>query len=185
MRGNTFIPLSFLDQILSAAFLSKISKLFWRWKLTSIRLIWHPAKLMESHKKMLNGGVKEEHFSCSHSSCQWGLKRLSLYICILYRNEIWIWLKKSTCRVVYQWCKRLGARDLPETHHHGFLAKKFQINGISNALLQLNLHETNLLFRYLSHHLTWHCLLIYSFFPVFTSSCLLRSWNCSALIWKS
>ena len=24
-------------------------------------------------------------------------------------------------------------------------------------LFQLNLHETDLLFRYLSHHLTWHC----------------------------
>ena len=27
--------------------------------------------------------------------------------------------------------------------------------------LQLNLHQTNLLFRYLSHHLTWHCSSIY------------------------
>ena len=36
----------------------------------------------------------------------------------------------------------------------------------------LNLH---LLFQYLSHHLTWNCLLIYGVFPVFTSSCLLRS----------
>ena len=27
--------------------------------------------------------------------------------------------------------------------------------------LQLNLHETNLLFQYLSHHLTWHCSSIY------------------------
>ena len=35
MRGDTFISW-FLDQILSAEFLSKISKLFWRWKLTSI-----------------------------------------------------------------------------------------------------------------------------------------------------
>ena len=51
MRGDTFISLSFLDQILSAEFLSKISKLFWRWKLTSIGLIWHPAKLIESYKK--------------------------------------------------------------------------------------------------------------------------------------
>ena len=25
------------------------------------------------------------------------------------------------------------------------------------CLVQLNLNETNLLFRYLSHHLTWHC----------------------------
>ena len=29
--------------------------------------------------------------------------------------------------------------------------------------LQLNLHETDLLSRYLSHHFTWHCLLIYGF----------------------
>ena len=25
------------------------------------------------------------------------------------------------------------------------------------SVVQLNLHETNLLFQYLSHHLTWHC----------------------------
>ena len=31
--------------------------------------------------------------------------------------------------------------------------------------VQLNLHETDLLFWYLSHHLTWHCLLIYGFSP--------------------
>ena len=43
------------------------------------------------------------------------------------------------------------------------------------TLSQLNLHETDLLFRYLSHHLTWHCLLIYEFSPVFPSSCLLWS----------
>ena len=30
MRGDAFISLSFLDQILSAEFLSKIPKLFWR-----------------------------------------------------------------------------------------------------------------------------------------------------------
>jgi hypothetical protein len=34
MREGTIHPLSFLDQILSAEFISKISKLFWRWKLT-------------------------------------------------------------------------------------------------------------------------------------------------------
>ena len=37
MRGDIFISLSFLDQILLAAFLSK---LFCRWKLASIGLIW-------------------------------------------------------------------------------------------------------------------------------------------------
>ena len=73
MRGDTFISWFFLDQILSGEFLSKVSKLFSRWKLPSIGLIWHPAKLFESYKKMPLGGAKDEHFSCFHSSCQWGL----------------------------------------------------------------------------------------------------------------
>ena len=64
MMGDTFISFWFLDQILSAELLSKISKLFWRWKLTSVELIWHPAKLIESYKKMPLGGAKDEHFSC-------------------------------------------------------------------------------------------------------------------------
>ena len=34
--------------------------------------------------------------------------------------------------------------------------------------VQLNLQETDLSFRYLSHHLTWHCLLIYGFPPFFS-----------------
>ena len=74
MRRDTFISLSFLDQIMSAGFLSKISKLFGRWKSSSIRLIWHPAKVIESYKKMPLGGAKDEHFSCFHSSCHWGLR---------------------------------------------------------------------------------------------------------------
>ena len=32
--------------------------------------------------------------------------------------------------------------------------------------IQLNLHETDLFFRYLSHHLTWHFLLISGSFPI-------------------
>ena len=35
-----------------------------------------------------------------------------------------------------------------------------------SKLIQLNLHETNLLYQYLSHHLTWHCLWISGFLPV-------------------
>ena len=55
-----------VDQNLSAEFLSKNLKLFWRWKLTSIELIWHHDKLIHSYKK-------DEQFSCFHSSCQLGL----------------------------------------------------------------------------------------------------------------
>ena len=58
MREGTFIPLYFLDWILSAEY-------FWRWKWTSIGLIWHPDKVIESYKKSPQaGGAKDEHFSC-------------------------------------------------------------------------------------------------------------------------
>ena len=42
--------LSFLDQILAAEFLPKISKFFWWWK---IWIIWCPAKLFVSYEKCL------------------------------------------------------------------------------------------------------------------------------------
>ena len=71
--GDTFIPLFFLDQFLSAEFLSKISQLCWQWKWTFIKLIWKPAKLIESYKHC---GAKDEHFSCFHSSCQWRLRQV-------------------------------------------------------------------------------------------------------------
>ena len=35
------------------------------------------------------------------------------------------------------------------------------------VMLQLNLHETDLLFRYLSHHLTWHCSSMYEDLHIF------------------
>ena len=70
MRGDTFMSLSFLDQILSAEFLSKNSKPFWKWKLPSLGLIWHPAKLIESYKK-----YTYEYFSCFHSSYRLGLSK--------------------------------------------------------------------------------------------------------------
>ena len=34
--------------------------------------------------------------------------------------------------------------------------------------------------RPISYHWTWHCLLICGFFPIFTSSCMFWSQNCSA-----
>ena len=55
--GDIFIPLSFLDQILSAELCSNISKLFWRWKFTSIGLFWHHAQLIESYKSCPLGAL--------------------------------------------------------------------------------------------------------------------------------
>ena len=69
MRECFFQPLSFLDQNFS----QKISKLLWRWKLTSIGLIWDPNKFIESDKKVPLDGAKDEHFSYFYSSCQLGL----------------------------------------------------------------------------------------------------------------
>ena len=55
LREGIFHPLSFLDQIFSPEFLSKIYKLFGNEN-------WHPAKLIEPYKKMLLGGAIDEHF---------------------------------------------------------------------------------------------------------------------------
>ena len=59
--SHVLFGLDFVSWILVQTFQS-----FGRWKLTSIRLIWHPVKLSE-----LLGGAKEEHFSCFPSSGQW------------------------------------------------------------------------------------------------------------------
>ena len=56
MRGDTFISLYFLDQILSAEFLSTIPKLFFGGE------NWHPAKLIESYKKYSYMAVKMSIF---------------------------------------------------------------------------------------------------------------------------
>ena len=83
MGWDTFIPLSFFDQILSAIFFSKISKLFWRWKFTSIRLFWLSAQLIGSLR-----GSKYEHLSCFPTSCQTGL-RPSFYAIFPEKVKIW------------------------------------------------------------------------------------------------
>ena len=64
MREALSTPLSFLDHILSAEFLSKNSKHFWRWKLTSIGLskgFWAgPAmrKVVKMKKKIFPAGLQ-------------------------------------------------------------------------------------------------------------------------------
>ena len=47
---GTFTLMFLLNQILSAEFFSKISKLFWRLKLRLIGLFWHPAQVIFSYK---------------------------------------------------------------------------------------------------------------------------------------
>ena len=46
-RGGYFYLLVFFGSDFVSWILSKIPKTFWRWKFTSIGLIWHPAKLIE------------------------------------------------------------------------------------------------------------------------------------------
>ena len=76
IRGATFISLSFLDQILSADFLSKLSKLF-KVKFDINRVILTPYPAYWVFQKLLLGGAKYEHFSFLQSSCQLGLTSLS------------------------------------------------------------------------------------------------------------
>ena len=62
-------------RVFSADFLSKLSKLFGGESWHQLGWFEHPAKLIENYKKMPLGGDKNEHFTCFHSSCQWGLKQ--------------------------------------------------------------------------------------------------------------
>ena len=48
MREYTFHPLSFFGSDFDCWV--KNFQPFWRWKLTSIGLVWHPARLIESYK---------------------------------------------------------------------------------------------------------------------------------------
>ena len=50
IRQSTFTPLVILGLDFVSWICIKIFDIFWRWKLTSIGLIWHPAKLIESYK---------------------------------------------------------------------------------------------------------------------------------------
>ena len=73
-------PCPFGIRFLLAEFLSKISKLSWRWKLISIGVNLTPWQAHWAFKKMPLGGGKDEHFSCVYSSCQLGLKKKTKHI---------------------------------------------------------------------------------------------------------
>ena len=91
-------PILFGSECVSWFFLSNISKINWRWKLTSIGLFWHSAKLIESYKKMTQGGAKDEHFSCFHSSRQLGLIRFQSQLCwILQTTDPWVSKDSESC----------------------------------------------------------------------------------------
>ena len=98
--------------------ISLISKLFYWWKLTSIRLIWRPAKLIESYEKMSLGGDKADHFSCFHSSgLRYGYLRdkepiwANVVFAIVVRSFMWhtlSWKNKETkastfCSWTFSW----------------------------------------------------------------------------------
>ena len=94
---DIFIPLSLLDQILSAEVFSKISKLF-------AGENWHQSgyfdtQLIESYKKLPLGGSKDEHFSCFPTSCQTGLSKRRFF----YYDKRWNGKRCLLANVDYFW----------------------------------------------------------------------------------
>ena len=58
---------------------------------------------------------------------------------------------------------------------------KYLISGDYKVVcVQLNKYETAPNFIQLSRNVTWNCLLVSVYLPVFTSFCMMWSWNCSA-----
>ena len=71
MRGNNFISLFVLEQILRADFSSKNFQTFLE---IEIDIKWVKLTIYQAHWvlwEMPLGGAKNEHFSCFHSSCRW------------------------------------------------------------------------------------------------------------------
>ena len=60
-------PVLFGPDFVSWIFTKKFQT-FWRWKLTSIGLIWHPTELIKSYKNAPRWRLRFQ------SSCQWGLR---------------------------------------------------------------------------------------------------------------
>ena len=85
MRGDTFISFWFLDQILSADFISKLYKLFGVEN-------WHQSSYFDTLPSLLSflklplGGAKDEHFSFFQRSFQLGLRPQQLYN---FANVLW------------------------------------------------------------------------------------------------
>ena len=71
--GQGIFNLMFLlDQILSADFFSKISKLFWSLKLWLIGLFWHPAQVIMSYKSYPLVALNMSIFLASQSHARLG-----------------------------------------------------------------------------------------------------------------
>jgi len=107
MRVDTFVSLSFLDQILSAEFLSKGSKLFWGKN-------WHQSGYFDTLPSLLSllnvalGASKNGHFSFFQRSCQLGLSQYYHTGSAMgkfnkvkqYLNKFWSILKLSMVQII-------------------------------------------------------------------------------------
>ena len=90
-RGDNFYLFLIFDQILSAEFFIKTFQTFWRWKLTSIGLLWHPAQLIEFFKGCPLVAKKMRILFFFRRSCQLGLKPFPISKAIykkIIRNHI-------------------------------------------------------------------------------------------------
>ena len=81
-------------------------------------------------------------------------KGRSLFICRCFFTRYIFDSLRTYIVTLFQYHKNLAQLCLTINCHQGFC---YSTIIVVYGCLQLNLHETDLLFRYLSHHLTWHC----------------------------
>ena len=119
-------------------FFSKISKLFWRWKLRSIRLFWHPAQLIKYHKSWPKVALKMSILLSFWSHARQGL---------LFQDVIYEWPHYCCCCWQRQYL--LARLHLLACHSLGcclLLAVGFGIHrqekpGGSNSIAPLSLQQ--------------------------------------------
>ena len=83
--------------------LSKLFKLIWRWKLTSMELFWHHAQLFNTYKKVTLVGAKDGLFSFFERSCRIGLTPKLRYLLdsSLKQDDIYLVIFKSGTALIH------------------------------------------------------------------------------------
>ena len=80
-------PCPFWIRFCQLNFYHKFQHFFWRWKLTSIGLIWYPTKVIEPHKKLL---AEDEHYELCH--LRFTFEELLNYLCVKMISEYFKYL---------------------------------------------------------------------------------------------
>ena len=127
------------------------------------------------------------------------IERILLHITIFYFGKAFVMLRRKKLYLLRKLLgpsvkKNLFQCVLPLIRTSSNKLKKYSVSKLFWPYhVQLNIHQTELWFRYVSHYLTWNCLLISEDFPQFAMICanlitklflFWFSYQCRTILWS-